>query len=228
MIFARWILPLILYAVGGVLLGICLYPGLLLAWWLWTKFATSTFPVRVLAASLGLGCTYFIFGFMLLPVTGLLHRGLGLRLKPGEHPYFSIETTKWVIGSALSLTVKVLFMDFLVLSPLLTAYFRLLGAKLGRGVLINSKYIHDVSLLEVGDDTVIGGDAVISCHAAEGGKIILRPVRIGKNCIIGQHAIIMPGVTIGDNAVIGAQAMVLKNSIVGDGQTWVGIPAKPM
>ncbi len=209
-------------------MGVSLYPGLLLTWGLWQAAAAWPIEGRLLAAAIGLGCTYFLYGFSLLLVTAALYRGLGLRLKPGEHPYFSLESLKWVLGSALTLVVKVTFMDFLMLSPFLAGYFRLLGARLGHGVLINSKYVHDVSLLEIGDDTVIGGDAVISCHAAEHGKIILRPIRIGKNCLIGQRSILMPGVTIGDGVVIGAQAMVLKDQVVPSGETWVGIPAAPL
>lgn len=50
------------------------------------------------------------------------------------------------------------------------------------------------------------------------------PVRIGKNCFIGAHSIILPGVTIGDEVVVAAGAVVTKdvpsNSVV------AGNPAK--
>ncbi len=55
-------------------------------------------------------------------------------------------------------------------------------------------------------------------------KISTSPVHIGKNCWIGEKAIILPGVTIGENCVIGAGSVVTKsipsNSIV------VGNPAR--
>ena len=55
-------------------------------------------------------------------------------------------------------------------------------------------------------------------------KIKTEPVNIGKNCWIGEKAIILPGVSIGDNAVIGAGSIVTKdipaNSIA------VGNPAR--
>ena len=37
------------------------------------------------------------------------------------------------------------------------------------------------------------------------------PVHIGKNCLIGAGAIILPGITIGDNVVVGAGSVVTKN-----------------
>ncbi|MBI3925616.1 MAG: hypothetical protein HY319_08760 [Armatimonadetes bacterium] len=216
----------VLYVLGSVVVGICLYPGLTLTWWLWEAGAGWEPAGRLLLASLGLGATYFLYGMSLLLVTAGLYRALGLRVHPGEYAYFSVESLKWVLGSSLHLVVKVTFMDFLVLSPWLTIYFRWMGARLGNGVLINSKYVHDVCLLEVGAGTVIGGEAVISCHAAEKGKLILKPVRIGNRCLIGQRSILMPGVEIGDGAVVGAQALVLKDQKIPAGETWVGIPAR--
>lgn len=220
--------PFLLYALGGVIMGVCLYPGLLLAHGLYQATAACSIETRLLAAGIGLGVGYFLYGFCLLFVTAAVYNMLGMRLRPGRHAYFSAQTFKWVLGSGLSLLVKVTFMDFLALSPLLTSYFRALGARLGDEVMVNSKYVHDVSLLEVGDHTVIGGDAVISCHVAEKDHIVLKTVKIGRKCMIGQRAVIMPGVVIGDGATIGAQALVLKDTVVPAGETWVGIPAHRM
>ncbi|MGE0495299.1 MAG: DapH/DapD/GlmU-related protein [Vulcanimicrobiota bacterium] len=208
----------VLYLLGGAIVGVCLAPGL----WL----AQLAYRHSLLAAALALGVGYFLYGFSLLVVTAALHRGLGLDLVPGRHDFFSRECLRWVLASSLHLLVKVTFMDFLMLSPALITYFRLLGGKLGEGVMINSKYIHDLSLLEVGDGAVIGGEAAISCHVAEKGQVLLAPIKIGKKCLIGQRAIIMPDVEIGDGAVVGASAVVLKGTRIGPGETWVGIPAR--
>lgn len=214
-----------LYFLGGIVIGVSLYPGLLLAHSLYAATAATSVETQLLATAIGIGIGYFLYGFSLLFVTAALTNLLGLRLRPGKHAHTSAQTLKWVLASGLTLVVKVTFMDFLVLSPFLTTYFRLLGSRLGHGVLINSKYVHDVSLLEIGDHTVVGGDAVISCHVAEKEHILLRPVKIGKRCMIGQRAVIMPGAQIGDGAIIGAQALVLKDMVVPPGEIWVGIPA---
>lgn len=216
---------LLLYLLGGLVVGVSLYPGLFLTYTVWEAGAAWPMECRVFAAALGLGVTYFLYGFMLLLTTASLFRLMCLRLHPGEYPLMSVTTFKWVLGSGLHLLVKVTFMDFLMLSPFLNTWLRCMGAKLGEGVMINSKYVHDVSLLEIGDGTVVGGEAAISCHAVEHNHLILRRIQIGRKCLIGQRTILMPGVTIEDEAVIGAQAMVLKNERVPAGETWVGIPA---
>lgn len=49
-------------------------------------------------------------------------------------------------------------------------------------------------------------------------------VHIGKNCWIGEKAMIMPGVTIGDNTIIGAGSVVTKS--IPENSIAVGNPAK--
>lgn len=44
------------------------------------------------------------------------------------------------------------------------------GAKLGKNVQFNSKYVFDASLLEIGDSTVVGGGHQLSyCRAGQAG-----------------------------------------------------------
>jgi acetyltransferase-like isoleucine patch superfamily enzyme len=78
---------------------------------------------------------------------------------------------------------------------------------------------------EIGENTMVGGRALITGHLAED-KLIVKKVTIGKNCLIGGETFIMPGATIGDNVVVGAKSLVLKNQKLDSGKTYIGIPAK--
>ncbi|MEW6283622.1 MAG: DapH/DapD/GlmU-related protein [Candidatus Eremiobacterota bacterium] len=220
------IFPLFLYVLGGLVLGISLFPAVLLTSWTYQQAGGLGPTLRLLLTSLALGVGYFLYGFSLMLVTSLLNALFGLRLRPGKHGYFSLESLRWVLASGLHLVVKVTFIDFVVLSPFLNTWFRLLGARIGSGVMINSKFVHDVSLLEIGDGSIIGGEAAISCHAAEKGYLVLSPIKIGKNVLVGQRTILMPGVEIGDGAIVAAQAVVLKDTKIPAGEVWVGIPAR--
>jgi len=51
-----------------------------------------------------------------------------------------------------------------------------------------------------------------------------RDVRIGDNCFIGAHSIILPGVTIGDGCIIAAAAVVARD--VPPGSLVAGNPAR--
>ena len=103
---------------------------------------------------------------------------------------------------------------------------RLLGAKLGKNVQINSRNVFDATLVEIGDNTVVGGGVIIIAHAVERGFLKLKKVKIGKNVTLGSHATIMPGCEIGDSSIVGAGAVLLKNTKVEPRSIMYGIPAK--
>jgi len=98
--------------------------------------------------------------------------------------------------------------------------------KIGRRVQINTAVIGDSNLIEIGDDTVIGGDVTLVAHSAERGNLVTGRVKIGSNVTVGLMAMIMPGVEIGDGAVIAANAFLAKGTKVGPGEMWAGIPAR--
>ena len=74
--------------------------------------------------------------------------------------------------------------------------------------------------VEIGDQTLVSMHATIlsSNHTVPGREKeiraqpdILLPTKIGRDCWIGAHAVILGGVTIGDGCVVGAGAVVTKN-----------------
>ncbi|MBI3322384.1 MAG: hypothetical protein HYZ94_01735 [Candidatus Omnitrophica bacterium] len=129
---------------------------------------------------------------------------------------------KWYISGALQHLVWTVFGDFLLLTPFAALFYRLMGAKLGLNVQINSKYGADASLVEIGDNAVIGGHATVIAHSFEPKGLILRRVRIGRNAVIGLNAIVLPGVEVGDGAVVAAGAVVPKGTKILPGTTYFG------
>lgn len=226
MTLGQLIFTLLMYAMGSVFFGAALVPSLALFGkvWLWTGSFALVPKLFWLGTAIAFG--YFIFGFTLIVLVGLFRTLFRLRLKEGTHPLFSVESFKWAFISALYLMINFTFIDFILLTPLANLFFRLLGAKLGKNVQFNSRHVYDASLLEIGDNTVVGGGAIIIGHIVERGRLKLRKVKIGKNVTIGSHSTIMPGCEIGDNAIIGASAVLLKDTKVEARDVWFGIPAE--
>jgi len=204
-------------ALGALLLGLSLYPSI----WLLAPWASQ----GPLALSLCLGAGYFLSGLCLLFWCALAHNLCGLRLKPGRYPLISFQSFRWSTASAFYMLIKYTWGDMLMCTPFFVWYLKAVGCKLGKDVMINSKFLHDHGLLEIGEGTLIGGDAVLSAHAAEGGHLLLAPITIGKRCLIGQKAVLMPGVVVGDGAIVAAGAIVLKNTQIPENEIWGGIPA---
>ena len=110
---------------------------------------------------------------------------------------------------------------------MLVSLNRLMGAKIGKSVnVIVPGTILDPDIIEIGDNTTIGGDAIISGHIAGPDMLELKRIKIGKNCLIGARSFIWPGVTMEDNVKVGAGAIVLKDTYLPANSVWVGVPAK--
>ena len=218
---------LFMYLMGAVFFGLALIPSLALFFKVWnaTIYSTSTF-FKLFSLGFTVALGYFMFGLTLVLLVGTFRTVLGLRLKEGIYPLFSKEAMKWALISSLYLMINFTFIDFILLTPFANLLFRMLGAKLGKNVQFNSKFVFDASLLEIGDDTVVGGGAIIIGHIVERGKLKLKKVRIGKHVTIGSHSTIMPGCEIGDNAIIGASAVLLKDTKVESRDVFFGIPAE--
>ncbi|MDR2091363.1 MAG: sugar O-acetyltransferase [Clostridiales bacterium] len=103
--------------------------------------------------------------------------------------------------------------------------------RIGKNVFINFNcVINDLEPVEIGDNTLIAPNVVISAvgHPAEPNarrrrECLAQAVKIGADVWIGANAVVLPGVKIGDGAVIGAGAVVTKD--VPERCLAVGVPA---
>ena len=115
--------------------------------------------------------------------------------------------------------VRYTFLEFLTPSPLNILFYRMMGMKIGKGVVINSSHISDPCLITLGDYVTVGGSATIFAHYGQHGYLIIAPVTIGKGTNIGLKASVMGGATIGENVTIKPHSVVLPKTTVSDGET---------
>ncbi|MCD6482023.1 MAG: acyltransferase [Thermoplasmata archaeon] len=119
-------------------------------------------------------------------------------------------------------------MNIFILPPIKSFYLSLIGCRIGKNVfLAGEEWISDPCVVEIGDNTMIGGRSLITGHLGEE-KLIVRKVKIGKNCLIGGESFIMPGVEIEDNVVVAAKSLVTKGKKLKSGKIYAGIPAKEL
>lgn len=92
--------------------------------------------------------------------------------------------------------------------------FRLLGMKLGKNVTIASGVTMDYffpELIEIGDNTIVGMDAMILTHEFLHDRLRSGSVRIGSGVLIGAQSMLLAGVTIGNGVRISAMSLVHKS-----------------
>ena len=186
-------------------------------------------PVQLAVFSVALVPSYVLFSLLFMLLSGLAVRVLRWRTPPDlETPLAAMD---WALLNwarymtaihLVRLTAGALFRG----SPVWTMYLRLAGARLGRGVYVNSLALTDFNLLEFGDNVVIGDGVHLSGHTVEHGVLKTARVRLGANVTIGVGSIIDIGVDIGDDCQVGALTLVPKRSRLEPRAVYAGIPAQ--
>ena len=221
--FYRWLWGLHLLAV--VILGASLFPMLAFFYSVWKLMAPYSPWLKLLAVSFSLSIGFFLFGTALIFFCVFTKNLLGFRISPGLFPMYSLEALRWMGYNSLILLANSAFLDVLRISPFQTLFYRLMGAKVGRDVNVNTSGLADLSMLEIGDQVVIGGGTALICHAFDRGFLRLAPTKLGSRVSIGLGSVIMPDCEIGDGASLAPCSFLAKGSRVPPRAVWGGNPA---
>ena len=185
----------------------------------------SYFP-HIFLFSISVAFSYLLLVFSMMISSTLFIRLFRVRYGEGEYQSTIKDkiSTKFVLSYALYFpTYKVI--DFLNLPPVKSLFLKMIGCKIGKNVVLGGgEWIFDPYVIEIGDNTTIGGRCLLTAHLGEG-RLIIRKITIGKNCLIGGDCFIMPGVIIEDNVVVGAKSLVLKDQVLSTGKIYAGVPA---
>ncbi len=219
------VLSVLVMALVGVIIGLAIVPSYLFFDWMTATTDGQDRVIEVVVTCISLGLGYIIWGVSLIVICGVLGGMFRIRKPEGRYPLRSFITIQWAFSLVFH-RVAQMFLKQVVPSFLANLYYRMMGAKIGKGVQLNSENINDASMLIFGDGVVVGGGATINGHLVESGEIVLAPVRVGNGALIGGGSIVQPGCTIGDGAVIGSRAVVPKWTEVPAGEVWAGIPAR--
>jgi hypothetical protein len=230
-------LTLIVYAFYAAVLGVCCAPSALLLVWAFSRFllpvltaarvATAVAVANVVLFSLFLGVAAFVFYAFGLLVMGSLIRLFSLGVKPGRHEAASPTVLFWIILNGIWTMAFRLILPMVPMTPLSQMFHRVSGCRIGKNVWINTINLIDCYMISIGDNTIIGGEAVLSPHVFENGHLIIQRITIGKDCLIGGHSYISPGVTIGDGCVIGMKAYVRKGKQIPAGTKMTSVAGLP-
>lgn len=93
------------------------------------------------------------------------------------------------------------------------------GSDIGAFTYINARYG-----VRIAEGAQVGSHCSIYSVSTIDGRE--GAVSVGRDACVGAHSVVLPGVRIGDGAVVGACSLV--NRDIPPGETWVGVPARPL
>lgn len=103
--------------------------------------------------------------------------------------------------------------------------YRFFGVRIGRNVVLYEGYV-DPELIEIGDHTMTSLNILIFSHLIYHDKVIIKRVKIGKNCILGPQTLVSPGTIMHNGSILGANSYTWVNQELDSDLIHVGTPVR--
>ncbi|MFJ1580249.1 Pls/PosA family non-ribosomal peptide synthetase [Streptomyces sp. NPDC088182] len=172
--------------------------------------------------TIGVYLSYLVVRW-LVPVA--LVRPLSAGIRPGRYPLWgSVYIRLWVVNLLLSLGP----LPVLSGSPMMAAYLRLLGARIGPRTTIATGTITLPAMLRIGGDTSVGYGVSVSPWRVADGWVTVAPIEIGPHAFVGANAVLEPGARMGAGAGLGEQSVIGQDEAIPAGARRAGSPPLPV
>lgn len=150
------------------------------------------------------------------------------RYRPAEYPLWNTFVWKTELVTALYENLARLFLiDKLQGTPFLAAYLRLLGARIGKRVFLNTAEFTEFDLVEIGDDAVLNSDCTIQTHLFEDRVLKMSSVRVGDKCSVGSQAVVLYDTEMSEGSSLDGLSLLMKGEVLPPWSRWEGSPARP-
>jgi acetyltransferase-like isoleucine patch superfamily enzyme len=170
---------------------------------------------------------FFLFIIFETFIPGLVIRIFRIKADEGKHELSILDWNFYKYSLFFALyrpSLKIIGVFPLI--PLRIRFLKLVGLQMGKSSMVSgAELIHDPYMIEIGEQTLIGGGTHIAGHLGEK-KLIIKKVKIGDHCLIGAKSFIMPGVVIENNVTVALNSVVIKDMRLKKGGTYAGIPVK--
>ncbi|CAK0769958.1 Carrier domain-containing protein [Gammaproteobacteria bacterium] len=145
------------------------------------------------------------------------------RVKSGIYSIYSgFYVRKWIV--ALSTEVMLDTLSSLYATVYMRAWYRFMGAKIGRDAEISTNLAGRYDLVEIGEKCFIADEVVLGDEDIRRGWMDLKPVKIDARAFIGNDAVVPPGTVIPTGVLIGIKSKPPVNAKIQAGETWFGSP----
>ncbi|WP_116199361.1 Pls/PosA family non-ribosomal peptide synthetase [Amycolatopsis circi] len=109
-------------------------------------------------------------------------------------------------------------------TPLLPAWLRTMGVKIGRGVWLDTYWLPESDLVALGDGATINRGCVVQTHLFHDRIMTMSRVTLEEGATLGPHGIVLPGASIGARTTVGPGSLVTRGDAVPADSRWLGNP----
>jgi non-ribosomal peptide synthetase-like protein len=188
----------------------------------------------VLRRHVGLAEVFLLFPF-LYGGCGVLAAGMVVACKwilmgryvPGEKPLWSPFVWRTELLTALHEHIADAFLvEMLAGTPFVCWFFRLMGAKIGKRVYMETTALTEFDLISIGDDAALNLDCTMQTHLFEDRVMKMSRIEVGAGCSVGAGSIVLYDSRMSAGSALGDLSLLMKGESLPAGTCWEGTPAR--
>lgn len=130
---------------------------------------------------------------------------------------------KWIVSLCSEIALETL--GSLYATVYMRAWYRLMGARIGKGSEISTSLSGRYDLVEIGANGFIADEVLLGEEDVRRGWMTLRRVKTGDHVFVGNSAVIPVGTEIPDRTLIGIKSRPPAGQAMRPGETWFGSPS---
>ncbi len=144
------------------------------------------------------------------------------RFKPGDYPLWGSYYFRWWLVRRF---LSVIPTQFLAGTPMMRLYYRMLGARIGRGAQLALDQIDAPDLVSIGERAVISDGALFATTGVERGLLRIGRVDVGARAFVGTMGVVSRDASVGDGAALEDLSLLPAGESIPAGERWSGSPA---
>ena len=173
---------------------------------------------------------YLVFvGLPLFATVCILKWALIGRYHKIQHPMWTypvwISEAVTTYYNALCVPFLLNFMQGTIWLPF---FLRLLGAKIGKRVFLDTTDFTEFDMVTIGNETELNHMSGPQTHLFEDRVMKIGPIVMGNYCSVGSRSIILYDTVIGNDVAIDGLSLVMKGEHLADNTSWTGSPIRPL